>query len=82
MLLGLLDVEDLDIADASMMPSAIKSPPKNFGKCVPLPPPAFILATVTLTTIEVDGVAVLVTNFTEVGGVYVTKKVDVLVGGV
>jgi hypothetical protein len=35
------------------------------------------LATVTLTTIEVDGVLVIVTSLIEVAGVEVTKRVDV-----
>jgi hypothetical protein len=39
--------------------------------------PLLILATVTLTTIEVDGVLVIVTSLIEVAGVEVTKRVDV-----
>ena len=46
------------------------------------PTPRLILATVTLTTIDVDGIAVIVKIFTEVAGVDVMKNVDVSVGGV
>lgn len=52
----------------------------NFGNLDPHP--LLIFATVALTTIEVDGIAVIVKIFTEVAGVEVTKKVDVWVGGV
>ena len=44
--------------------------------------PLFILATVTLTTTEVEGVSVIVTIFTEVAGVDVIKWVEVLSLGV
>ena len=36
----------------------------------------------TLTTIEVEGVAVIVIILTEVAGVEVVKRVDVTIGGV
>lgn len=52
----------------------------NFGKVDPYP--LLILATVTLTTIEVDGIAVIVSILTELAGVEVMKKVEVCVGGV
>lgn len=39
--------------------------------------PLLILATVTLTTIEVEGVLVIVTSLIEVAGVEVTKRVEV-----
>lgn len=46
------------------------------------PHPLLILAIVALTTMDVDGIAVIVKILTEVAGVEVTKKVDVWVGGV
>ena len=47
----------------------------NDGKFDPYP--LLIFATVTLTTIDVDGIAVIVNILTEVAGVEVMKKVDV-----
>lgn len=55
-------------------------PTTNFGNFDTLP--RLILATVTLTTIDVDGVAVIVIILIEVAGVDVIKKVEVSVGGV
>lgn len=53
---------------------------KKYGNFVDFP--AFIFATVTLTTIEVDGIAVTVMILTETAGVNVEKNVDVFVLGV
>ena len=78
----LFDFDAAEALEANWLASAVISPPKNLGNFDILPPPLLMLATVTLTTIDVEGVAVFVTIFTEVGGVYVTKKVEVFVGGV
>lgn len=53
---------------------------KNLGIFVPVP--RLMLAIVTLTTVDVDGIAVTVNICSETGGVIVTKLVDVSVLGV
>lgn len=52
----------------------------KYGNFEPLP--LLILAIVTLTTMDVDGMAVIVNILTEVAGVEVMKKVEVWFGGV
>lgn len=53
---------------------------RKYGNLVDFP--ALIFATVTLTTMEVEGMAVMVMILTETAGVEVMKKVDVCVLGV
>lgn len=76
-MLDLVLVTDTDVVLEFVLLIPDDTPPlRKYGSIDADRLPILILATVTLTTTDVEGVAVSVTILIDVGGVYVTKKVD------